>query len=83
MTLLKLLLESTSTLLSEKVKQVILKHQASIRRQNQRYRAKLLSEKRFLSRKVSKKLCEVLLECPDIGKEIEAFVSDCSVRADA
>ena len=40
-------------------------------------------KKRFLCRKVSKKLRGVLEECPCIGKEIEAFVIERNVGADA
>ena len=69
--------------LSEKVKSIILKRQAAIRRQKQRYIAKLMVEKRFLSRKVSKTVRGVLLQCPGIGKEIETFVSERNIGADA
>ena len=40
--------------LSEKMKAVVVKHRAAIKRQKQRYKAKLLVEKRLLSRKVTK-----------------------------
>ena len=40
-------------------------------------------ERRFLSRKVSKAVRGVLLECPNIGKDIETFVSERNVGADA
>ena len=69
--------------LSEKMKAVVVKRRAAIKRQKQRYKAKLLVEKRLLSRKVTKTLHGVLLECPGIGKEIEAFVSERNVGADA
>ena len=69
--------------LSEQVKLMILKRRAAIRRRKQRYKAKLMVDKRFLSRKVSKTLRGVLLQCPGIGKEIEAFVSERNVGADA
>ena len=44
---------------------------------------KALAEKRFLSRKVSKRISKILLECPNIGQTIESFVQDHQVGADA
>ena len=71
------------SVISERVKKLIAKRQKSIKRQKQRCVAKLLVKRRFLSRKISKKLHGVLKECPTIGKEIEAFVSERNVGADA
>jgi len=44
---------------------------------------KAVAEKRFLSRKTSKKGSKILKQCPDIGKTIETYVQDRNVGADA
>ena len=65
-------------------KKLLLKRQKSIKRRGQRLKAKLIAERRFLSRKVSSiKANSILQQYPDIGKEIERFVSDRNVGADA
>ena len=69
--------------MSDRVKKLIAKRQKSIKRQKQRRVAKLLVKRRFLCRKVSKRLHGVLKECPSIGKEIESFVSERNVGANA
>ena len=72
-----------STVLSEKAKLAIVKRRAAIKRQAQRYKAKLLAEKCFLSRKVAKTVRGILRQCPNIGKEIETFIIERNVGADS
>ena len=73
----------TESVLSDRVKQIILKRRAALKRQKQRKKYKLIAEKRFLSWRISKSTRGVLQQCPGIGKAIEAFVTDCNVGADA
>ena len=44
---------------------------------------KTLAKRCFLSRKVSKRMSNILRDCPDIGEQIETFVKDCNVGADS
>ena len=74
--------ECGTFVLSDGVKRTILKRRAAIKTQNQRYKAKLLAEQRFLSRKVTRNVRGILLDYPNIGKEIETFVSESNVGAD-
>lgn len=67
---------------SEQGKIVILKKRAAIKRAR-RLRAKMIAEKRFLCNKTSKRVSKLLQDCPDIGKEIETYVQDCNIGADA
>ena len=62
---------------------IIAKQRAINKRQMRRLQAKLIAEENFLSRKVSKKVSRILMECPDIGTVIEKYVEDHSVGADA
>ena len=68
---------------SERAKALIKKKVAAIRRKNRRERTKLMSEKRFLLRKRSKKLKGILHDHPNIGKVMEEFVEQRSIGADA
>ena len=65
------------------VKTLVEKRQKSIKRHFQRKRAKAIAERNLLSRKVDRKVCGILKEIPEIGKEIEDFVSSGNVGADA
>ena len=56
---------------------------AAVKRRARRNRAKLITEQNFLGRKRTKKTRSVLQQFPDIGKEIERFVEERSVGADA
>ena len=71
------------SILSETGKQLISKRRKAIKRRAQRERARAIAERRFLSRKVSKKVSRIMKECPDIGKCIEKFVEERKVGADA
>lgn len=64
-------------------KKIILKKRNAIKWQARRFRAKAIAERRFLSRKVSKRVSKIVRDCPNIGETIEAFVKDHSVGADA
>jgi len=55
---------------SESAKSLVVKRRHQIRR---RQKAKAIAERRFLSRKMSKKGSRILKECPDVGKTIEAY----------
>ena len=46
-------------------------------------KSKQLAERNFLSRRVSRKVTGIIDSCPNIGEEIEKFVQDCSIGADA
>ena len=69
--------------LSAAGKDLVVKKRAAIHRRARRQQAKAIAERRFLSRKVSKRLSQVLKQCPCIGKEIESFVQSHNVGADA
>lgn len=77
------LVNSSCRVLSEQMKQHISKRRQGISRKKQRDQAKLVAKQRFLSRRVNRKVRGILLECPDIGKEIETFASESNVGADA
>ena len=58
-------------------KKIILKKWNAIKRQAQRFRAKAIAERRFLSCKVSKRVNKIVRDCPNnIGETIEALVKD-------
>lgn len=69
--------------LSQAGKTLVAKKRASIQRRARRRQMKAVAEKRFLSRKISKKGSKILKQCPDIGKTIETYVQDRNVGADA
>lgn len=69
--------------LSEEGKLLIKKKRAAIHRKMKRQQAKATAERRLLSRKVTKRVSQIIKECPDIGKTIETFVQSCNVGADA
>lgn len=64
-------------------KALIVKKRKAIRRRAKRRQEKVIAEKRFLSSKVSKRVSRIVEDFPNIGKEIEEFVSQHSVGADA
>lgn len=70
-------------LMTDKAKSLLKKKIDAIRRKNRRDRAKLVSQKRFLQRKQSKKVKGILEMFPDIGKTIEEYVEQRSIGADA
>lgn len=53
------------------------------RRRLRRKRAKLIADQRFLSKKASCKVNKILTECPDIGTEMEKYVTSHNIGADA
>lgn len=69
--------------LSDAGRLLILKRRRAIKRRASRMRAKAIANQKFLARKSPKRVSKVLTECPNIGLEIEKFVSDHNVGADA
>ncbi len=69
--------------LDDKTRMLIEKKRRAIQRRAKRTLIKTLTERRFLSRKVSKHVSNILRDCPDIGEQIETFVKDCNVGADS
>lgn len=68
--------------LSEAGKSLVAKKRAAIRRRAKRRQVRAVAERRFLSRKISKRTSRILKECPDIVKTIEKFVQERNVGAD-
>lgn len=56
---------------------------ASIHRKACREAKRKVVEKRFLKRRRSKRVGQVIRDCPGIGQEIESFVKSCGVGADS
>ncbi len=67
---------------SEKGKLLVKKRRARNQRRIRRMKAKAIAEERFLSRKVCKRVCKTLQECPDVGKTIKDFVIAGNVGAE-
>ena len=59
------------------------KRLTAIHRKCARDRAKAISQKMYLKRKRNKRVTGIITEFPQIGKEIEKFVEDKSLGADA
>ena len=62
---------------------VITKKVDAIKRQVRRARAKFIANQHYLGKKNSKALHSIAEKFPDIGSEIESYVSSCNVGADA
>ena len=69
--------------LKQDSKLALMKKIKYIRQKAQRDKAKAIAQRRFLMRKRSKKVSKILRDFPDIGKEIEQYVEQRSVGADA
>ena len=69
--------------LSETAKALIMKRRTAILRRARRLKAKALAQKRFLCRNISKRTSKILETCPDIGEQIETYVQEHNVGADA
>ena len=67
----------------ERMKVLVQRRMKVIKRRARRNRAKLIAEQNFLGRKRTKKTRSIFQQFPDIGKDIEHFVEDRSVGADA
>ena len=67
--------QSTQKLVAKKTK--------SIYRRARYLKAKQIAERNFLSRKTSRKVRGILREYPDIGKQMEIFVQERNIGADA
>lgn len=72
-----------NNVVNESSRKLIAKRRKAIKRRAQRERAKAFAERRFLTRKTSKRVSKIMKECPDIGKTIEKFVEERKVGADA
>ena len=70
-------------LLGEKGRALLKKKRAALKRKTVRDIKKKMAQRRFLKRRRSKKGSKVVRDCPGIGMEIEQFVKDCGVGADA
>ena len=68
---------------SERMASALRKKVKAICRKCRRDRAKAIVDRNFLQHKRSKKVSGILADYPEIGKEIEEFVSERSVGADA
>lgn len=69
--------------LTQDRKAALVKKIKYIRQKARRDKAKAIAQRRFLTRKRSKKVSNILTKFPDIGKEIERYVEERSVGADA
>ncbi len=67
----------------DKAKTLIAKKRKQIKRRANYLKSKKVAEQNFLSRKVSRKVRGILDQFPNIGKEIEAFVEESNVGAEA
>ena len=63
--------------------ELVNKKKSSIRRKARYLKSKLIAKQRFLGRKQTRKVSKILQDCPDIGKEIEKFVQERNIGADA
>ena len=68
---------------SEKVRSLIMKRRAIIRRKARYLKVKMIAERNFLSKKQSKRVKGILIECPNIGEVIENYVQESNIGADA
>ena len=64
-------------------KKIIMKKRGAIKWRARKFCAKAIAERRFLKRKVSKRVSKIVRDCANIGETIETFVKDHSVGADA
>lgn len=67
----------------EKLETLVKQNVAQLRRKAHRDCAKRIPGNNFLNHRRSKKVSGILKSCPNIGKEIEQFVKDRSIAADA
>ena len=70
-------------LCSAKAQALITKKRKSIRRRARYLKSKHIAERNFLARKVSHQVRGILKEYPNIGQEIESFVQEANIGADA
>lgn len=71
------------SLTSDRLREVVARRRRSIQRRARYLRAKLLAERNYLGRKRSKSVKGIVMQFPNIGKVIEAFVKQRNVGADA
>ena len=68
---------------SAKAQALITKKRKSIRRRARYLKSKHIAERNFLGQKVSHQVRGILKEYPNIGQEIESFVQEANIGADA
>ena len=71
-----------ATMISSEVKKLISKKRKNLLQKFRRRKAKIIAEKRFLSRSVSKRKNTIIDKFPNIGADIETFVRSCDIGAD-
>lgn len=71
------------SLTSDRLREVVARRRRSIQRRARYLWAKLLAERNYLGRKRSKSVKGIVMQFPNIGKVIEAFVKERNVGADA
>ena len=74
---------SNEDVLEERGRAVLVKKRAALKRKTVCEIKKKVAERRFLKRRWSKKMLKIVKDYPEIGIEIEKFVKDCGVGADA
>ena len=74
---------SNEDVLGERGRAVLVKKRAALKRKTVCEIKKRVAERRFLKRRRSKKMSKIVKDYPEIGMEIEKFVKDCGVGADA
>jgi hypothetical protein len=71
-----------SSITSSEVKMRITKKRKNLLQKFRRKKARMIAEKHFLSRSISKRKNTILDRFPDIGSEIDSFVCSCDIGAD-
>ena len=69
--------------LSEKMKSLVINEKHKQRKRDRRWFLKIVEERSVLKRKVPTHASRLLKEFPNLGKDIEDFVQDNQVGADA
>ena len=75
--------QGINNILGKSGREIVKKQREAIHRKAVRDAKRKIMEQRFLKKKRSKKVSQILTEIPEIGKEIENFVMECGAGADA
>ena len=70
-------------ILGDRGRDILKKKRVALRRKGIREAKQRIAERRFQKRHRSKRVSQVLQECPGIGKAIEDYVKECGAGADA
>ncbi|KAK3748500.1 hypothetical protein QZH41_000350 [Actinostola sp. cb2023] len=70
-------------ILGDRGRYILKKKRVALRRKGIREAKQRIAERRFQKRHRSKRVSQVLQECPGIGKAIEDYVKECGAGADA